>query len=102
VARIVAQHPWFLAVLCIESFPRLVGLLIEYLPDLVRQRRHREGLLQEGHFRLKDAMSHDSVIGVAAEVQHLQTRPLAGQTFHEVAAAHLRHDHVGDQQVDLS
>ena len=40
------------------------------------------------------------VVGIARDVEHLQIRPPGHQLFRQLPAPHLRHHHVGHQQMD--
>ena len=45
---------------------------------------------------------HDDVVGVAGYIQYLfNFRPLASNPLKKLQTIHARHDHVGNQQVDL-
>ncbi len=62
----------------------------------------RERLLQEGDAGVEHAVVHDGVVGVAGHVEHLASPAAAARALGELAAAHLRHHHVGQQQVDAA
>jgi len=56
--------------------------------------------LQEGHARVEHPVLQDRVVGVARHEQHLHLGTLWGQALGQLAAAHAREHHVGQQQVD--
>src|SRR6266436_1944913 len=72
----------------------------EDLVDLEGQRVRREGLGEEGHARAQDAVADDGIIGIAGHVEHFHIRTQGLEPLGELAAAHLRHDDVGDHEVD--
>ena len=43
---------------------------------------------------------HDGVVRVARHEQHLEPGPIRDETIGELAAAHARHDHVREQELD--
>jgi hypothetical protein len=84
-------------VACPLVLPRL---FVQHSTDFPRENRRGEGLLQELHVRPKHAVADDSVVGVARKIQHFGRRPLGHDDFGQLAATQVRHDHIGQQQVD--
>src|ERR1019366_2669538 len=70
------------------------------LAHLLGQRGRREGLLQKGHFLVKNARVDDGVVRVAGHVQYLHAGTPRVQFLGQFPPAHLRHHHVRDQQVN--
>src|SRR5207248_1779506 len=56
--------------------------------------------LQKGDAGVEHAVVDDGVVGVARHVQDAHVRADAEQALGELAAAHARHHHVGEQEVD--
>ena len=79
-----------------------VGLfyLVEYVPDLPCDLLRGERLLQENRALLENAVVHDRRIRVARDKQYLQASAACAQMIRKLAATHLRHDDVRDQQVN--
>src|SRR5207249_9380997 len=50
----------------------------------------------------EDAVVHDRVVSVTRHEEHLGVRAYRGELLGELAAAHLRHDDVGEHQIDLT
>lgn len=75
-------------------------VLVQNVPHLLSQRPRRERLLEEGHARLHDAVPDHRIVGVPGHEHHLDPRPRCGQPLGQQPTAHLRHYHVGDEQVD--
>src|SRR5690606_11936739 len=75
--------------------------LIEHLPDPARERLRGERLLQQRIVRGSEPQVLHRVRRVARHVEHLHVRPPWPQLFGEFDPVHLRHDHVGEQEVDL-
>ena len=45
-------------------------------------------------------MAQQRIVDVTAHEQYLETRALLAQAVRQIAAAHVRHDHVGGQEID--
>src|ERR687892_1742453 len=70
---------------------------IEHLPDRVGERARVERLLEE---RPGDDSVGNGPLRVARHVDDLDAGSRRGEALHQLEAAHLRHDHVGDDEVD--
>jgi len=51
--------------------------------------------------RFVHSVAQQRIVGVTAHEQHLETRALLAQAVRQIAAAHVRHDHIGGQEIDL-
>jgi hypothetical protein len=58
-----------------------------------------ERFLEDVHFRVVRAMTGEDRLGVARHVQHGQAGTVLKDVLGDIGAEHLRHDHVGQQQV---
>ena len=56
--------------------------------------------MEEGHLCLQDAVPDNRIVGVTGHEQHLDARSRCRQPFGQNSTAHLRHDDIGNQQVD--
>ena len=65
--------------------------------DPLGQLRQREGLADELHARLDDAIVDDRVAGVAGREQDFDVGPLLLDGVGKLFARHARHDHVGEE-----
>src|SRR2546428_10676362 len=74
--------------------------LVQHLAYLAPRPVGREGILAEGGPRVEHAVLRDRFVGVPGHVQHPRVRTQRRQPVRELAAAHLGHHHVGEQQVD--
>jgi PPOX class probable F420-dependent enzyme len=74
----------------------------EHLAHPARQAVGRERLLQEFHACVEHPVVHDRVVGVPRHEEHAHLRALDEHLLGEHAAAHLGHDHVGEQEIDLA
>lgn len=74
---------------------------VQHLADLAHQCFSRKGLLEERRAFIEHAMVNDSSIRVARNVKHTHIRTQRGKMFSQVAAAHLRHHDISDEELDL-
>ena len=50
---------------------------------------------------LRTHVAQQRIVGVTAHEQNLETRALLAQAVRQIAAAHVRHDHIGGQEIDV-
>src|SRR3984957_16734718 len=74
---------------------------VEYLSRLGQQLGLRERLLDQRHVWLQAALGGQHGPGVPGHEQHLDAGFDDPHSLRDFLAEHPRHDHVGDQQVDL-
>jgi len=74
--------------------------LAQCLVDPGQQGGLGERLLEDVHLRAVRAMAGQNRLGVARHVQHGQAGAVLLHALGNIGAEHLRHDHVGQQQVD--
>ena len=77
-------------------------MAVEYLPGLGQQVGLGERLFHEGHARVEPALGGQDRPGVAGHEDHFDLRLDQPHFFRDLLAEHVRHDHVGDQQVNLA
>ena len=82
--------------------PRGLDLFFEGGLSRPGQRRRGEGLLQERRVGREHAVADHGIVGVAGHVEHRQPRAERLHLLREQSPAQLGHDHVGEQQSDLS
>lgn len=73
---------------------------LKCLPDCGCKIMPVEGLLEKVHSLAKDTMRLDDVGDVPGNKQAIDVRGDGKQVFCKVAAVHLRHDHIGHQQIN--
>jgi hypothetical protein len=73
--------------------------LAQRLVDPGEQGELGERFLEDVHFRAVGAMAGKDRLSVARHVQHGQAGPVLKDALGDIGAEHLRHDHVGQQQV---
>ncbi len=77
----------------------LIG--VEHLAHLEKQRARTERLGQKRQARLQHTLVHSRAVRVARRVDNLQTRSLGEQFERQRSSAAPRHDHVGEQEMDV-
>src|ERR1700732_2452420 len=75
-------------------------LTVENFTNLLCQRLQVEGLLQECHAALENAIAEDAVVGVTGDVEDLHVRLRRAETRCYFTAAEPRHDHVRNENLD--
>lgn len=75
---------------------------IQHLPDFGRQDVRGERLLDEMPLGCQLALLRDDVGRVAGHKEDSDLWPKRDDLPREILAVHLRHQHIGQQQVDLS
>jgi hypothetical protein len=75
---------------------------IENLSGHGKQLGLGEWLLHQGHMRVEPALGGEDRPRVTGHEQHLDTRLDRPHLLRDFPAEHVRHDDVGDQQVDLA
>ena len=68
----------------------------------MRQRRRSKGLLQEGHAFGQHALMDDGALGVGGGKKNLGVGIDRPDTVGQLLAAHMRHDDIGEQQIDVA
>src|SRR3954469_20744026 len=75
------------------------GTTVNGLANLVDEGSCRERLLEKMCARIDHSVRCDCFDRVAGHVQHTETRETRDEQCGKLAAAHARHDHVREQQV---
>lgn len=76
--------------------------LIQQLPQILRQRGGSEGLLQQRHTLVQDALMDDGILSIGGGEQNAGLRTERAHPFSEFLAALLRHDDISEQQVNTA
>ena len=71
--------------------------MIEEFPHLLREHARRERLLEERV--VWPHLTSGDVLVIAADEQHAARRTACAEGLGQLHAAHLRHHHVGDEQI---
>ena len=68
----------------------------------MRQGRGGKGLLQEGHAFVQDALMDDGILGVGGGKKNLGAGLECSDTIGQLFTAHMRHDDIGEQQINVA
>src|SRR6266581_597321 len=73
---------------------------VEHLANLAGQKVRGERFLKVGHSGVEHAVMSDHAIRVPGHIEHADPGLDVGDALGQLASAHLRHDDVGEEEVD--
>ena len=72
----------------------------QYLPDLARQTVQVERLLQKVNIVIQHPSMGNNTIRITGYIQNFEMRVFSNHFPIQLIAVHVRHDHIGEQQMN--
>ena len=84
--------------------PKASGIGAGWCEDVAKfegEGAEAERFLQEVGSEFMDVLEQASIIGVSGHVNHFETGAQAQKHLRQLSSAHVRHNHIRDQEVDV-